>query len=285
MLRPRPRTLLLLGLAAWILFSAGWLVQRWRALRILERQGDAISWIIPPWAQSIDRRWSRLLPVSRVYSLNLYLNTSLTNGAELAWAVRKCGPVKFIRWTAATATSESNFLPPDNRGALTCLRALGRQPAVTSLEIVSAPLSEEEINRLLEQLPGLSNLELTGVPYSGKNLPAFPDLERAAFNHTRFSDEGLAALLQRCPKLRAINLMNSTATPAALRQIPKHRAKALERFSFYAEFYYRTLSEAEARDLRQLLRQAWPTTKFEFVLETKEGALIIVGDPPVAPPK
>jgi hypothetical protein len=242
------RSLLILG-ASWLIFSSAWIARRWWAVQVLHAAEDAgkatTIWDTPSWLPDPSlRKWSKLWPTSRLKELSLTLYD--TNVQALARAVRVCGPVEVLY------VGDGG----DGDAGQTFLAKLGAQRKLTSLELANVSLEDEKLAAILSQFPELNQLHLGSLRISGPRFPALlgqssklrtlrlsyvefsgpqsftlPNLEEAFFEGTPLSDAGLAALLHS-PALLTCWLVETSITPAGLRQLPQWKQPRLRGFTY-----------------------------------------------------
>jgi hypothetical protein len=239
---PLRRTLLILG-ACWLVLSTAWVARRWRAVRILDKaeaSGVYCHWQTNGW---LPYKWERLLPTSRIIDISVdrnFVNSQLANGhfddgpfpsgRALAWAVRRCGAVQYLR-----VSHDARASADDLREVRAFLLGLDQQPELQVVDLTRVALKSDEIVKL---------------------FGGFPAVQKVGIHYTPLSDEGLAAVL-RSTDLRQCWLVETAVTPAGVRQVPQWKQKALKEFVVLNE----NLSEEDCKKLQTILETTCPDVK------------------------
>jgi hypothetical protein len=245
--RPTSRRTLWVVLGCVVLLGAlAWhTLQRWEALGIMESEEGVLEhtgfegkWKLPFESEA---KWVKLLPNARLR--RVYLNGWPENGARLGRAVRTCGPLEELDIQGSWDQGLDQFEA--------FLEAMGRQPAMRSVETNMLSLPAEAIPRMLARFPNLRSLRLV-EPYSGAGFPLLAKLEEVDLPQG-LTDEGLAAIL-RCPRLASVYAAETKITSAALREIPQRRPKTLKKLYIHAP----NLKVGEDREIMAWLKTVCP---------------------------
>jgi hypothetical protein len=199
--------------------------------------------------------WPKLLPTS--YIEGLYFHGDSTVDSKLGWAVRVCGRVKKLDYSARKMNGlELHDVDPKRFAHL--VSKIGPLPELEELEIKKLDLKDEELAALLERYPHLRTLSLIEARYLGAKFPVMKNLEEIRTHYTPISDEGLGAIL-RCPALRSIESNFGPLTKAGILQIARLRQPALKEVAISGT----RLTELEGNEALELIRKACPDLEID----------------------